>query len=211
MSTDEPILGPVLRRLYHGMMKQRASGGRQIRRFDVDEVTRMGAAGVFRDDERFELVGGELLTLPPPAPKHSAVVDALARLLLARVGDRAAVRIQNPIQLDQHNLFRPDLALLHPDRPGCANRYPGPADALLVVEVADTMLDCDVSRKLPVYAGAGVSRVWLLDLHSEQVQAFADPAAGGYGATRSCRNDDRLRLLADGEVTARELLQYQAV
>jgi Uma2 family endonuclease len=176
------------------------------RRFDVDELTRMASAGVFADDERLELIDGELVEMPPqPGPRHSAEVAALARLFWERCGRRCLVRTQNPLQLDRHNLLLPDLALLRPHADGYRSRYPGPADTLLVVEVADTTLARDRGPKLAVYARLGIRQVWILELRRRRVHAFASPTPKGYASARLCAGDVPLPIPEDGEIAASAL------
>lgn len=167
----------------------------------------MSAAGVFRADERLELVDGELQTVPPPGPRHSSVVDALARLLLLRIADRGWVRIQNPLRLGERQLFLPDLAILRGAADGYRTRYPSAVDTLLVLEVADTTFERDLAHRLPAYARAGVPQVWLLDLQGESVLACSAPAADGYGVRRTCRGGDCVALPLDGELTVQQLLR----
>jgi len=188
------------------MMRPRLAETLRRRRFDVDEVTRMTAAGVFTDEERLELVAGELIQMPTPGPRHAGTVNALAKLFFTRLGDRAIVSIQNPLQLDRRNLYMPDVALLRPHADSYRGGHPGPGDTLLVLEVADSTLARDRGIKLPQYAVAGVPQVWILDLQRAEVVAFAEPGPRGYGSERVCTGSQRLRIPEDGEVAVTELL-----
>jgi len=67
------------------MMRPRLAETLRRRRFDVDEVTRMAAAGVFTDEQRLELLAGELIQMPTPGPRHAGTVNALAKLFFARL------------------------------------------------------------------------------------------------------------------------------
>lgn len=152
-------------------------------RFTVDEYERMGATGVFGPDDRLELIDGEILTMAPIGSRHAARVDRLTRLLNRAAGDRAVVRVQNPIRLGSHSEPQPDLALVRPRDDFYAPAHPGPADVLLVVEVADTTLAFDLGLKAPLYAGAGIPVLWVVDLAGRAVHVLTGPADGGYRAT----------------------------
>lgn len=182
------------------------SRGLVRRRFDVDEVMRMAEAGVFADDERFELIDGELIVVPTPGPRHSGDVDRLAQLFWQRCRGRVHIRTQNPFLLDRYNLFLPDLALLRPDDDFYRGGHPRPEDALLVIEVADTSLWRDRKVKLPVYARLGVPRLWILELKRRCVHIHEDPVEGGYRVAKACAGDDVLRIPEGGEISAEELL-----
>jgi Uma2 family endonuclease len=86
--------------------------------------------------------------------------------------------VQNPIALRRHEEPQPDLALVEGPPSG---RLPGPAEVTLVVEVADTSLVYDRERKLPLYAEAGISEAWLVDLTADAIEVYSESGPGGYG------------------------------
>lgn len=189
------------------MMTPTLPGILQRRLFDVRDLTRMAAAGVFDEDERLELFDGELVEMPPhPGPRHCGEVNALNRLFAERCGDRVVVAVQNPLQLDDYNLFLPDLVLLRAEPGFYRERYPLPTDVLLVVEVAQTTLARDRRAKVPRYARFGVPEVWIVDLRAACVHTFASPGNEGYATVRRCKGKDALAIPEDGEVTVAALL-----
>ncbi|MDR7458581.1 MAG: Uma2 family endonuclease, partial [Armatimonadota bacterium] len=84
------------------------------RRFTVDEYYRMAEAGILDEDDRVELLEGEIVEMTPIGSRHAAHVDHLTRLWLSRVHDRAIVRVQNPVRLSEQTELQPDLALVRP-------------------------------------------------------------------------------------------------
>jgi len=150
------------------------------RRFTVDDYHRMVEAGILSDDDRVELIDGEIIEMVAIGSRHAACVDRLARLCSAGVRNRAIVRVQNPILLSEHSEPQPDLALLRPRRDFYAAGHPGPQDILLVVEVADTSAETDREIKLPLYARAGIPEVWVVALAETHVEAHRKPSPGGY-------------------------------
>lgn len=154
------------------------------RRFTVEEYHRMALAGILGEDDRVELIEGEIVTMTPIGVRHAACVRRLNRLLSARIGDRAIVDVQNPICLSEHSEPQPDVALLRPRPDDYAHAHPRPEDVLLVVEVAETSAESDRAVKLPLYAGAGIAEVWIVDLTAETVEVHRGPSPQGYEAVQ---------------------------
>lgn len=138
----------------------------------------LGAAGVLDEDDRVELIEGEVIDMAPIGSRHASVVTQLARRVMNAVGDAAIVYIQNPILLPTDSEPQPDLTLLKPCADFYAGGHPGPDDILLIIEVADTSLRYDREIKLPLYARHGIPEVWLIDLESRRIEAFRDPSGG---------------------------------
>jgi Uma2 family endonuclease len=149
-------------------------------RLTVEDYYRMGEAGILRADERVELIEGEIIDMPPPGDVHAGTVDQLAALLMAAVGNRAIVRVQNPIRLDRHSEPQPDLALLVPRADFYKSARPRPLDVLLAIEVADTSLRYDRDVKAALYAKHALPELWLVDARSRRLTRFRKPAGGAY-------------------------------
>jgi len=162
------------------------------RRFNVEEYYLMAKAGILNEDDRVELIDGEIVEMPPIGIPHASNVDRLAHLFFLHVGQRAIVRVQNPVQLSEHSEPQPDLALLRPRDDFYASAHPGPADVLLLIEIADTSIDYDREVKAPLYARADITEYWLVDLARQRIEVYRDPAAGEYRQLRLVRRDERL-------------------
>ena len=146
----------------------------------VREYEHMIKAGVLGEDERIELIAGEIRNMSPIGSKHAACVNRLNMLLTVALAKSALVSIQNPIKLSDLSEPQPDVALLRPRNDFYALNLPGPDDVLLIVEVSDTTLDYDRSEKLPRYAEAGIPEVWLVDLTNETVEQYLRPRHNRY-------------------------------
>ena len=131
------------------------------RRFTVDEYCAMADAGILAEDERLELLDGEIFVMPPIGEPHEFGTDLFNRELTHRLYDRALVRVQNSIRLDDYGLPEPDIAVVR-FRDDYHRNRPTPADVLLVIEVADSSLRRDHELKLPHYAAAGIPEVWIV-------------------------------------------------
>jgi Uma2 family endonuclease len=160
--------------------------------FTVDEYERMGMVGLFGEDDRVELIEGEIVGMAPIGSRHAACVARLTRLFSAAVGNRALVWIQNPIRLGTRSEPQPDVALLVPRADFYARGYPGAADILLVVEVADTSAAWDREGKARLYAAGGVGEAWVVDLAEGCVHVFTGPGPGGYADARQAVAGDSL-------------------
>jgi Uma2 family endonuclease len=166
------------------------------RLFTVDEYERMVEAGILGEDDRVELLDGEIVEMSPIGSRHAACVNRLNRLLARVVGNQAIVSIQNPIRLGRRSELQPDLALLQPRADFYAQAHPEPEDVLLVIEVADTTQTIDRERKLPLYAKAGIVQVWLVDLAAEVIDDYRMPGAAGYRLRERFVVGDVLRIAA---------------
>lgn len=160
------------------------------RRFTVDEYYRMAEAGVLGPEDRVELIDGEIIEMAPIGSRHAACVVALTQLLSAQAGNEALVSVQNPVRLNDLSEPEPDLMLLRPRADRYAGGHPGPDDVLLLIEVADTTQAFDQNVKVPRYAAAGISEVWLVDLGAGVVEVYREPGAGGYATAVVARTTD---------------------
>lgn len=178
------------------------------RSFTVDEYHRMAQAGIFSEDDRVELLKGEIVTMAPIGSRHQACVDRLTGLLSLQVARRAIVRVQGPVRLDEHSEPQPDVALLKNQAAYYAQAHPRPDDVLLVIEVAETSAEADRDIKVPLYARAGIPEVWLVDLSGECIEVFQKASPQGYQEVRRVRRGDRLapRAFPDLDLAAHELL-----
>jgi Uma2 family endonuclease len=161
-------------------------------RFTVDEYHRMGKAGVLREDDRVELLDGQIVQMTPIGVRHAACVNRLNALLIGLAGTRATVSIQNPLILGEHEEPQPDVAVLRYRADGYQTGHPRAIDTLLVVEIADTSLAYDRDVKMPLYARAGIPEAWLVDLSAERIAVHHEPHAGRYTHARPAGPGDLL-------------------
>lgn len=151
-------------------------------RLTVADYRRLGETGILKPDDRVELIAGEIIDMSPIGSLHAAVVDLLASLFHRHCGPRAIVRVQSPILLDEASAPQPDLVILRPRADFYRDVLPGPADVLLVVEVADSSLPFDLAVKVPLYAAAKIAETWVIDAATLTTHRFGRPAAGRYAS-----------------------------
>jgi Uma2 family endonuclease len=152
------------------------------RRFTVDEFHRMTEAGILHEDDRVELIGGEIVEMSPIGGRHAACVREMNRLLGRQVSDELRLDVQSPVRLGEQGEPQPDLAVIRAR--GYGDSLPTPEDVLLLIEVADTSLAYDRDVKLPLYARAGIAEVWLVDLNAYVIERHTEPSEKGYRLLR---------------------------
>lgn len=160
------------------------------RTFTVAEYESMIATGILSEDERIELLGGEINYMSPIGVHHAHAVRVLNNLLNRQIGHAAVIDVQNPIRLDDNSMPLLDLAALRFQN--YRSVLPTPADALLVIEVADSSLAYDRGTKFPRYAAAGIPEAWLVDLAAGIVERHTEPRDGLYRQITITRADDTL-------------------
>ncbi|HEV8044032.1 MAG TPA: Uma2 family endonuclease [Rubrobacter sp.] len=159
-------------------------------RFTVHDYHRMGEAGILHEDDRVELIEGELVEMAAIGTRHFACVNGLNRLLMRSVGDDAIVSVQNPVRLNEHNEPQPDLTVIGPRDYRIS--LPVPEDVLLLIEVSDTTLRYDRNVKLPLYARAGIREVWIVNLPGGTIERHTDPSGDGYRSLKRARRGETL-------------------
>jgi Uma2 family endonuclease len=146
----------------------------------TDEFMRMAESGAFDPDERVELIEGEIVYMSPIGPPHAACVNRLTMLLAPRLVGRAIVQIQGPFRASDYSMPQPDVALFRLRDHYYAREHARPDDLCLAIEVADSTLRFDRTRKLPLYAAVGVRESWLVDLKANVIEVCTDPTPSGY-------------------------------
>lgn len=177
-------------------------------RFTVEEYHRMAKAGIFTEDDRVELLDGEIVEMAPIGRGHAYHVRNLISLFVQRFGQQAIVDAQNPIRLNDVSEPQPDLMLLKLPKERYRDRLPAPDDVLLLIEVADTSAAFERRVKLPMYARAGIPEVWLMDINQVEIEVHRDPSPQGYRSVKRLAKGQRLapEALPDVELSVEELL-----
>ncbi len=162
------------------------------RLFTVHDYHRMGEAGILSSKDRVELIRGEILAMSPIGPPHSAAVDRSLRAMVNATGERAIVRVQGSVELDEYTQPQPDIVLLRPKEDFYAVAHPGPSDILLIVEVAESSLEYDRTIKERLYAEAGIREYWIADVPNDCLSAYSDLRDGTYRQVREFHRGDFL-------------------
>ncbi|MCC8998082.1 MAG: Uma2 family endonuclease [Candidatus Contendobacter sp.] len=144
----------------------------------VEEYHQMGEAGIFGEDDRLELLEGELFDMAPIGSMHVSTLNRFVHLLYP-ARDQAIVSVQNPVALSDSEP-QPDIALLKLGN--YWDRLPTAEDVLLLIEVADSTAQHDREKKIPLYARCGIVETWLVDVKAKRVEIYREPSPEGYRA-----------------------------
>ena len=179
-----------------------AAEGLPRRRFTVAEVEAMVAAGVMEEDERVELIGGELVPMSPKGNHHEVLMAALLQRWYRAAPDGLGLVPETTFRLSEDTYLEPDVVIFPR-----ASGIPGlKADnALLVVEIADSSLRYDTGRKAALYASFGIRELWVIDAVRLTTRVLREPAADGYRDARDFTASDPLVPLFASEAFALRL------
>ncbi len=186
---------------------------RKARKFTAEEYLCMVEADIFAPKERLELIDGEVLLMPPMGPEHFAGITAYIQVFRRLPIERFSLMVRAPLGLDEYTAPEPDLALLKFRADDYWLRRPGPADTLLVIEVAKSSLAYDREVKAHIYGRAGVPETWVLNLPEDCIERFTEPGPQGYARHEILRRGDKVSpvSLPDMELAVDELLPPVAV
>lgn len=174
--------------------------------FSVEEYLKLGEAGIFHEDDRVELLNGDIVIMAPIGIRHMNAVRRLINKMAARFCTHCFVDAQNPLVIDSRSMPQPDLLLLRSELNEAA--APGPDDVLLLVEVADSSLIYDQTDKLGAYACNGISEYWILDLTRNELLVHRDPDGRTYRTVLCVKKDDSIapQAFPDTPVPVAEIL-----
>lgn len=159
----------------------RAADGLPRWRWTVAEIENIAMAGYFDPDERFELVGGEIVPVSPKGRRHELIRGELAFRFSRSAPDDIFVVSEPQFNLANDTYLMPDI-LVHPAAIKTPDLRGG--DALLVVEVADTSLHYDLNTKVPLYAAHGVREYWVINAVTLATMVHREPSGQGYGVVQ---------------------------
>jgi Uma2 family endonuclease len=153
----------------------------------VAEYERMIAAGIYTENDRLELLAGEVVEFTPKGPKRVYCNEFIADFCKAKLGARADVRSQNPIVVGDFSEPEPDIVLAQPPRERYLERHPTPADIFLVMEISDSTLAYDREAKALVYARGGIPRnIYCLICKIARLRITANPMPTATASNAPC-------------------------
>jgi Uma2 family endonuclease len=163
VAAEEPILALVRPRL-----------------FTINDVVAMAEAGILRNDERVELIEGQIVEMRSQGTRHIWAVSRLTRMFNRR--DDVLVTPQSTFEITGTNGPEPDVVVLRAST--SEDHRPSPPDTVLVIEVAKTSPAYDRAIKGPLYARAGIPEYWIVDLAGARIEVYREPSEAGYRAMR---------------------------
>lgn len=164
------------------------------KRWTVEEFEQLGEAGAFSNG-RVELIEGEIVEMPPQRAPHAYAIIRASALLQRVFGNGFTVRCQVPIVLAEVSELEPDLAVVAGD-PLARVPLEHPGSALLIVDISESTLTYDRTRKANLYAKAGVPEYWIVNLVDRVLEVRSDPSAGVFKSVRVLRPGESVSPLA---------------
>jgi Uma2 family endonuclease len=162
----------------------------EIRPLARKEYDRMVELGILGEDDKIELLRGQLVNkVSPIGWQHHAVVIWLNEVLVRAVDPAFEVRPQGPFAADEWSEPEPDLSV----RRKTPELREHPSDLLLVIEISDSSLRKDRGIKLRIYAAANVPEYWIFDLVHDCVEVYTRPRGETYEHMETLRASDVLR------------------
>jgi Uma2 family endonuclease len=171
----------------------RAAEGYPRRAFTVEDVRRMIDAGVIGEDEKFELIEGEIVPVSPSHDPHERVKSALILAIAGRLPDDLWLSVESSIYLAERTFVEPDLCIY--DRKLMLEDVKGP-DLMLVIEVADSSLAFDLGPKAQLYASYGAQELWVVNARTRITTVHTGPTATGWASVREVASTDLLPIAA---------------
>jgi Uma2 family endonuclease len=161
----------------------------------VDEYDRMIALGHLTENDRVELIRGEIVEKMPIGDSHIGCVRFLVKRFASLLGDSVTLGIQDSIRLPESEP-EPDVSILEPRDDCYRSGKARPIDVFLLVEVADSSLDFDRDVKGPLYAEAGIREYWIVNLVDDCVEIYRNPRGGVYQSVQTARRGAAISPLA---------------
>jgi Uma2 family endonuclease len=170
-------------------MTTTAAEGLPRRCFTVAELEQMVAAGILHEDERIELIGGEIVPMSPKGNHHEVLRIALNLYWAQQLPADLQFAPETTFRLSQDTYLEPDF-VVYPKAAGLKGL--SAATARLVVEIADSSLSYDLGRKAGLYAAFGIAELWVIDAVTLQTRVHREPTPTGYRSVVDLPSSQRL-------------------
>lgn len=144
------------------------------RKFTVDEYHKLIDLGFFAENDRIELIRGEIIEMAPKRTPHSVCNSLVWKRLYELIGKQAEIRIQEPITLLDSEP-EPDVVIARLKADNYLAAHPTAQDIILIIEIADSTLKYDREVKLPLYAEARINNYWIFNLVDRRLEVYSQP------------------------------------
>jgi Uma2 family endonuclease len=178
-----------------------AAEGLPRRRWSVAEIQAMVAKGIIREDERFELIGGEVVPMSPKGVRHELLKKALQQHWVPLiVGSPIDLLTETTLYVSKDEFYEPDF-LFWPR--SIAIKDITAATSLLIVEVADTSIGYDLGVKAPTYARLGLPEYWVVNARTLATSIHRGHGPDGYASLREAGPNELIELLQAPQLAVR--------
>lgn len=164
------------------------------RLISVSEYHKMGEVGILSEEDKVELLNGEIIYMSPINNKHSSHVRRLTALLYELIGKKATLLVQDPITIPNFSEPEPDITIAKLDANFYDTKNPLPKDIYILIEVSDSTLEKDRITKLPIYASAKIKEYWIVNLVDNCVEVYSNPSKDNYTKKSTFYVNDEIAL-----------------
>lgn len=164
------------------------------RLISVLEYHKMGEVGIFKDDDKVELLNGEIIQISPINTKHSSHVKRITALFYSILNNNATIGIQDPVTIPELPESEPNITISKFDANFYADKNPHPEDILILIEVSDSTLQKDKLVKLPIYASAKIKEYWIVNLVDSCIEVYKKPNRNDYEFRQTFYINDEIEL-----------------
>jgi Uma2 family endonuclease len=178
-----------------------------IAKWTLEQYHQMIAAGIL-DDQRVELLNGEIIEMSPEGEPHAYYSRTNAKYLERLLGDRVEVLQGKPITIPAtQSEPEPDIAIVQPLGREYLRHHPYPENIFWLIEFSNTSLKKDLDPKAKAYATANIPEYWVVNLQAMELVVLRDPVNGMY-QSQVTLTDGTINPLAfpDVAVAVRQLL-----
>ncbi|MDZ8023790.1 MAG: Uma2 family endonuclease [Nostoc sp. DedQUE11] len=143
--------------------------------FTIQEYHRLIELGFLTENDRMELIRGELMQMAAKGTPHSSCTSSVVNELAVLLYKRAIVRGQEPISLPPNSEPEPDVVIARYREDRYSSKHPSVEDIILVAEVSDSTLKYDIQEKLPLYAESKIDNYWIFNLIANCLEVYTQP------------------------------------
>lgn len=157
-------------------------------KYTAGDIEKLYKAGILQEDDRIELVEGEIFYMSPINFPHAQCVRKLNYVLNKKLSAEYFVDIQNPVKLSEQSILQPDV-VVYSESFFSLTDHPTADMVKLLIEVADSSYQADRKIKLPKYAEGGIDEVWIINLQEHAIEVFTQPRDKQYLSQQTYLSD----------------------
>lgn len=144
-------------------------------KYTTEDISKLYKAGILQENDRIELIDGEIFYMSPINFPHAQCVNKLTDIFNQQLRDTHFVYSQNPLKLNKHTILQPDIAIFEREPFFKLTDHPTADMVKLLIEVADSSYAGDRNIKLSKYAEADIVEVWIINLQAKAIEVFTQP------------------------------------
>ena len=167
------------------------------KKFTIAEYHQLVDLGFFTENDRIELIRGEIINMAPKRTPHSVCNSLLWKKLYQLIGQQAEIRVQEPITLLSNSEPESDVVVAKLKADNYLSAHPVAEDIILAIRIADSTLKYDREVKIPLYAEAGINDYWIFNLVDKCLEVYTKPFSRQNG---NFNYQTRNIILADGTI-----------